>query len=109
VGDLVYFKRGQTVPLSVLILDSKDDEVKLQVWRGSGQTSFLSRLPVRLTRVMNQGKVSENLAFYKQIMNGKMTFNPSQLENEEFTGYIKLQKDPKGESLSIQNVIPKNT
>jgi magnesium-transporting ATPase (P-type) len=36
VGDLVYFKRGQTVPLNVLVLDSKDDDVKLQVWRGSG-------------------------------------------------------------------------
>lgn len=29
VGDIVYFKRGETIPLNILVLDSKDDEIIL--------------------------------------------------------------------------------
>jgi hypothetical protein len=97
--------------MNVLILDSKDDEVKLAMWRSNGLTGYVTKQPVKLTRVLSHGKskVFDNLGFYKQIMNGKLTFNAAQIEDNVFTGYIKLQKDPKGEAITFENVVPRNT
>jgi len=33
MGDIVYFKREETVPINILVLDSKEEEIILQVWK----------------------------------------------------------------------------
>jgi hypothetical protein len=50
MGDIVYFKRDETVPINFLVLDSKEEEIILSVWKSQENTAHAIKKPVKLTR-----------------------------------------------------------
>jgi ribosomal protein S1 len=50
MGDITYFKRGETVPINILILDSKEEEIILSIWKSQENSSHSIKRPVKLTR-----------------------------------------------------------
>ncbi len=50
-----------------------------------------------------------NFTMYKNTLNGRIEYEPPDKQMSSFTGFIKLNKDPKIHLLNIENFIPRGS
>ena len=56
--------------------------------------------------MVNRGMMQKrNWVQYKKIITGKLNYEKPNTNLNEFTGYLKVSKDPKVEKLTIENLI----
>lgn len=55
--------------------------------------------------VDNYSAGKDNFAEFRKRLSGKLEYSPPCRELDEFEGFLKLQKDPKTERLTSQNLI----
>jgi magnesium-transporting ATPase (P-type) len=114
VGDIVYLKKNETAPADLLILDSYDSKVQVNISNIEGKLDEVSRFSCPLTRSKNinttlvqKNSRSRPSGFdYKKILTGFVKYSGSESEKmQKCCGYIKLKKDPKGDYFNDSNII----
>ncbi|CAD8076669.1 unnamed protein product [Paramecium sonneborni] len=104
VGHLVFLKRHQPSPMSILILNSQEEKFMVQTSEKEGMTHMTQKQSIKLTSTSDQQK-NQTLIYYKRILTGKIEFDYLDTNDNIFRGFIKLQKDPKGEYLDYRNIV----
>ncbi|CAD8142901.1 unnamed protein product [Paramecium octaurelia] len=104
VGNLVFLKRHQPSPMSILILNSQEEKFMVQTSEKEGMTHMTQKQSIKLTSTSDQQK-NQTLIYYKRILTGKIEFDYLDTNDNTFRGFIKLQKDPKGEYLDYRNIV----
>ncbi|CAD8146214.1 unnamed protein product [Paramecium pentaurelia] len=104
VGNLIFLKRHQPSPMSILILNSQEEKFMVQTSEKEGMTHMTQKQSIKLTSTSDQQK-NQTLIYYKRIMTGKIEFDQLDTNDNQFRGFIKLQKDPKGEYLDYRNIV----
>lgn len=99
-------KQGDHVPADILLLDSQELEHRSAIAYVdtsliSGYSKIDKKKAAYLSQLQSRGIQKQNWSRYKQILTGKLTYSQATLDYNEFTGYLKLVKDPKVEQLSI--------
>lgn len=79
---------------------------KQQLWLSVSLTHLPQFLYIKNNMpVDNYSAGKDNFAEFRKRLSGKLEYSPPCRELDEFEGFLKLQKDPKTERLTSQNLI----
>lgn len=110
-GDIVYLTQGDIAPADMVILDSQSVEHReaityVDIKSVNGETVCQKKKACYLTQIVNRSSTQKRFwAQYRKIITGRITYEKPTADMDNFTGYLKLTKDPKVEKLSIDNLI----
>lgn len=76
----------------------------VKTWQQDGVTSRSQKEAIKLTST-----TIADMQYYKKILTGKIEFDDVDFAESQFRGFIKLQKDPKGEYLDYCNIVTQSS
>lgn len=105
VGDFVLIKKGEMSPADILILDCHDLKCAINTRILDGISDLTFKSPINCTKVLKNAREKGLFNQFLLTFSGKIEFDNPVSDLTKFYGFIKLKKDPKGESISIDNII----
>ncbi|EAR93104.2 adenylate/guanylate cyclase domain protein (macronuclear) [Tetrahymena thermophila SB210] len=104
VGNIVWLKNGEIAPADLLILDCRQSFCTVEEDIQNGKTYQIEKYPPQLTSVSVHSKLKQNMFEYRKLLSGRIEYT-KQSRRKEFSGFLKMNKDPKGENLDCRNII----